>query len=81
MARGGTVSIGKDRVDYAQFGEGSKVLVILPGLSESLVSLKGKALLLSMPYRKYLKDFTIYMFGRRSSIPMSYSIKDMAVYK
>lgn len=77
-AKNGEVRLGETSMSYASFGHGSNVLVILPGLSDGLATVKGKALLLAAPYRPYLADFTIYMFSRKDTMPEGYSIKDMA---
>lgn len=63
---------------YVSFGTGDKKLIVLPGLSDGLATVKGKALLLMWPYRKYLHDYTVYMFSRRDPIPENYSIREMA---
>ncbi len=76
--KNGKVSIGDTEMYYAAFGRGKKRLVVLPGLSDGLATVKGKALVLSMPYMKYLKEFTVYMFSRKNSMPEGYSIRDMA---
>ena len=63
---------------YVSFGTGDKRLVVLPGLSDGLATVKGKALILSAPYRKFFSDYTVYMFSRKEIMPEGYSIKDMA---
>ena len=63
---------------YASFGHGERPLVILPGLSDGLATVAGKALLLAGPYRPYLNDFTIYMFSRKEPLPQGHTIRDMA---
>ena len=63
---------------YVSFGSGSKTLVVLPGLSDGLATVKGKAWILSLPYRKYLKDYTVYMFSRKNKMPEGYTIREMA---
>ena len=78
MYRNGCVSIDDTGMYYVSFGNGSRNLVVLPGLSDGLTTVKGKALVLSVPYRKYLRDYTVYMFSRKNSMPDGYSIKDMA---
>lgn len=74
----GSVSIGNTEMEYVSFGEGNRVLVLLPGLSDGLASVKGKALLLAPPYRQFFKEYTVYMFSRKASMPEGYSIRDMA---
>jgi pimeloyl-ACP methyl ester carboxylesterase len=76
--KNGKVSIEDTEMYYAAYGRGKKRLVVLPGLSDGLATVKGKALVLSMPYMKYLNEFTVYMFSRKNSMPKGYSIRDMA---
>ena len=76
--RNGCIDIGDTTMYYVSFGTGSKNMVVLPGLSDGLTTVKGKALLLSTPYKKFMKDYTIYMFSRKNNMPQGYSIKDMA---
>ncbi len=77
-AKNGTVSIDGTSMSYVSFGRGNKKLVILPGLSDGLTTVKGKALLLAGPYRRFLDRFTIWMFSRKDDLPEGYSIHDMA---
>ncbi|MCR5254471.1 MAG: alpha/beta hydrolase [Acetatifactor sp.] len=74
----GCVNIGDTDMYYVSFGRGEKTLVVLPGLSDGLATVKGKAFILSLPYIKNLRDFTVYMFSRKNSMPEGYSIEDMA---
>ena len=77
-AANGNVSLKNAKMSYASFGHGEKKLVILPGLSDGLATVRGKALLLAPPYRRWLDRFTVYMFSRRDDIPNGFSIRDMA---
>ncbi len=61
---------------FFRFGTGPKKLVILPGLSVQSVMLSASAI--AEKYRIMEKDFTVYVFNRRSELPPVYSIKDMA---
>ncbi len=65
-------------MQYVSFGSGKKKAVFLPGLSDGLASVKGKAFVLAAPYRKYFSEFTIYMFSRRNNLAKGISIQDMA---
>ena len=76
--KNGSVKIGNTDMNYVSFGRGSKNLIIMPGLSDGLVTVKGKALLLVWPYTKFFKEYTVYMFSRKNDMPESYSIRDMA---
>ena len=76
--KNGSVTIGNTEMYYVSFGKGPKKLVVLPGLSDGLATVKGKALILSQPYRKYFSNFTVYMFSRKNDMPEGYTIEEMA---
>ena len=59
--RNGQVKLHNTHMSYVSFGHGPHVFVILPGLSDGLTTVRGKALLLSYPYRKYFEQYTIYI--------------------
>jgi pimeloyl-ACP methyl ester carboxylesterase len=63
---------------YARFGRGNRHLILLPGLSDGLATVRGKALLLAAPYRPFLDDFTIWMLSRKDDMPGGFTIRDMA---
>lgn len=63
---------------YVSFGTGEKKAVILPGLSDGLMTVKDKAWFLSLPYRSFLQDYTVFMFSRKNDMPEGYSIEAMA---
>lgn len=60
------------------FGHGDRALILLPGLSDGLATVKGKALLLAKPYTPFFDQYTVYMFSRKNDMPTGYSIRDMA---
>lgn len=76
--KNGCVQLGDTDMYYVAFGSGNKNLVVLPGLSDGLTTVKGKAWLLRLPYKKYLKDYTVYMFSRKNRMPAGYTIRQMA---
>ena len=78
MHKNGCVKVGNTDMYYVAFGEGEKNLVVLPGLSDGLWTVNGKAWLLAGTYKKFFKDYTVYMFSRKNVIPDGYSIKEMA---
>ena len=78
MMKNGCVTIDNTDMYYVSFGTGEKKLVVLPGLSDGLTTVKGKALVLSSPYKKFFRDYTVYMFSRKNKMPEGYSIRDMA---
>ena len=77
-AKNGEISLDSTKMSYAVFGKGSKVLLILPGLSDGLATVRGKAKLLAAPYRMFFENYTVYMFSRKDDMPEGYSIRDMA---
>jgi pimeloyl-ACP methyl ester carboxylesterase len=78
MIKNGSVAIGDTEMYYAAFGSGERKLVVLPGLSDGLATVKGKAWILSPPYRRFLRDYTVFLFSRKNRMPEGYAIEDMA---
>lgn len=78
MRKNGCIKIDDTEMYYAAFGKGNKTLIVLPGLSDGLATVKGKAWLLASPYKRFLNDYTIYMFSRKNDMPEGYTIRDMA---
>ena len=76
--KNGTLSMDGTTVDYIRFGSGTRTLVMLPGLGESLRSMKGTALPMAALYRFFAKDFTVYSFSRKHQLPENYTTRDMA---
>ena len=74
----GAASVGDTQMFYIRLGAGPRNVVILPGLSDGLVTVKGKAVLLGKTYREFFSDFTIYIFSRKEPLPTDYSIREMA---
>ena len=77
-AKNGTVDLGGAEMEYIRFGTGKKILVMLPGLGDSLRSMKGMALPLAVMYRMFAGEFTVYVFGRRRGLPQGFTTRDMA---
>ena len=61
---------------YFSFGTGDRAMVILPGIDVKSVLLAAKAV--ENAYRCFAEDYTVYVFDRRSNLPASYSIREMA---
>lgn len=76
--KNGCVALGDTDMYYVSFGKGNKNLVVLPGLSDGLATVKGKAVILASPYRQFFKEYTVYMFSRKNVMPEGYSIREMA---
>ena len=61
---------------YAKFGSGSRIMVMIPGLN--IVDMNGTANNLAVFYRKFTKDFTVYVFDRRTGRDEGCTIQSMA---
>ena len=72
----GIVKTDRFSMEYIKFGSGSKVLVIIPGLS--VQSVMGSAKAVAEAYQLFAEDYTVYLFDRRQTVPSSYSIQEMA---
>lgn len=77
-AKGGIIEIGDTDVDFITFGKGKQPLVIIPGLSDGLRTVKGTAVSLAIMYRLFAKDYKVYVFSRKNKIEEGYSTRDMA---
>ena len=77
-ARNGSVPIDDTVMSFVSFGYGEKPLVILPGLSDGLMTVSGKALMLANSYKRFFDKYTVYMFSRKNKLPKEYSIREMA---
>ncbi|MBQ7284420.1 MAG: alpha/beta hydrolase [Oscillospiraceae bacterium] len=77
-AKNSSVKINNSSMDYISFGSGKKVLVMLPGLGESLQSVKGPALPMAFMYRRFAREYTVYIFSRRDNLPQGYTTADMS---
>jgi len=69
----------KNGLPYAQFGHGSRNLIIFNGLD--LKHEPPSSLLLRMVMNSFqclTKDYTVYLINRKRGLPSGYSIKDMS---
>lgn len=77
-AKNAVAKLPGGEMEYIRFGSGKRILVMLPGLGDSLRSMKGTALPVALMYRMFAKDFTVYVFSRRSNLPQDYTTQAMA---
>ncbi|MCR4614681.1 MAG: alpha/beta hydrolase [Clostridiales bacterium] len=63
-------------MDYAEFGDGSGTLVVLPGISFRKVT--NSVGFLKNTFKMFMQDYKIYVFDRRNNIGEHYSVYDMA---
>lgn len=77
-AKNGKIDIENTYMDYMTFGKGTKNIIMIPGLGESLMSFKGLAAPFSVMYKMFAKEYKVHVFSRRKVVPEGFSIKDMA---
>lgn len=65
-------------MNYVSFGSGEKTLIMLPGLSDGLSTVNGKAFILAVIYRIYAQKYKVYIFSRKNHLPKTYSTRQMA---
>ena len=71
-----TLRLADGTLDYAAFGRGTRPLVIIPGLS--LRDVKGAGAGLAWMYRRFAKDYRVYVLDKKSNIPAGYTVRDIA---
>ena len=76
--KNGCAAVRDTDMYYVSFGNGSKNLVVLPGLSDGLSTVKGKGVFLKAPYKKHLDEYTVTVFSRKNDMPEGYTIRQMA---
>lgn len=77
-ALNGSIALNNAQMDYIRFGYGDKTLIMLPGLSDGLRTVKGMAIPFAVSYRAFAKRFQVYVFSRINQLKPGYSTKDMA---
>ena len=77
-AKNGSVPVDDTQMSYVCFGHGPKHFVLLPGLSDGLTTVKGKAVMLARPYQKFFDRYTVWMFSRKDELPQGCTIREMA---
>lgn len=74
----GSILMGHTEMDYISYGKGKQVLVILPGLGDGLMTVRGKAVIFAAAYRIYSHAYKVYVFSRKNRLAQEYSTRDMA---
>lgn len=78
QAKNKSVKIGNTTMNYAQFGTGSKNLIMIPGLGDGLRTGDKLAFFYALLYGKFTKDYTVYVFSQKNKMPEKYSTRKMA---
>lgn len=76
--KNGALLIGGRKMDYIAFGRGKRTLVMIPGLSDGLQTVRGLALPFAWLYRTLGRQFRMYCFSRTDRMPAGYTTRDMA---
>ena len=71
-----TVRTENMEMKYFRFGSGKKNFVILPGLS--LKSVTESADAVAAAYQCFEKEYTVWLFDRRTDLPKVYPVREMA---
>jgi len=77
-AKSGSLELSGGKMEYIRFGRGAQVLIMLPGLGESLQSINGTAIPMAILYREFAREFTVYAFGRKFPLLDGCTTRDMA---
>ena len=77
-AKNNNIKIEQSDMDYISFGKGNKNLIIIPGLGDGLRTVKGMAIPLALMYKKFAKEYTVYIFSRRNNLTNGFTTQDMA---
>jgi pimeloyl-ACP methyl ester carboxylesterase len=77
-AKNEVVKLGNTEMDYISFGKGSRNLIMLPGLGDGLLTVKGTALPFAIGYRAYAKNYKVHVFSRKNQMDDGYSTREMA---
>ncbi len=72
----GSVPLGTGKIDYAVFGCGTVPLVMIPGLS--LRDVKGAGAGLAIMYRRFAKEYRVYVIDKKSDIPEDCTVTSLA---
>jgi len=77
-AANGNIEIENGDMDFISFGRGDKCLVMIPGLSDGLKTVRGMAIHLAFMYKCFAKSHKVYILSRKNNMEDGYSTKDMS---
>ena len=78
QAKNGTLAMAGRSMDYISFGGGDRPLIMLPGLSDGLKTVKGAAAPFAWMYRAFAKEHKVYVLSRINQLAEGYTTGDMA---
>ncbi len=74
----GNIALGNGQMQYVVFGQGTRPLVIIPGLSDGIRTVKGTGHLLKYFYHKFTKEFQVWVFSRKNELTPNMTTREMA---
>lgn len=72
------ISIRGAETDYLVFGQGSRNLLLIPGVGDGFRTAKGMAWPMAWMYRSFAKDFRVWYISRRNNLPEGFTTAQMA---
>ena len=70
------LTLNNKQINYITFGKGSKSLIMIQGLNTN--GIKGAANSLAYMYRIFAKDYTVYLFDRRTEVYDGITVRELA---
>ena len=77
-AGNGYIRIDDTAMDYVTFGKGNNILIMIPGLGDGITTVKGMTIPMAMAYRRYAKEYKVYVFSRKRKLEENASTNTMA---
>ena len=77
-AKNENIQVNGGDFDYISFGEGSDVLIMLPGVGDGFKTARGVAVPFAFMYSKFAELFKVYVFSRRNNLQEGATTADMA---
>lgn len=70
------LNLNNKQINYITFGKGPKPLIMIQGLNTN--GIKGAANSLAYMYRIFAKDYTVYLFDRRTEVYDGITVRELA---
>lgn len=70
------LNLNNKQINYITFGKGTKPLIMIQGLNTN--GIKGAANSLAYMYRIFAKDYTVYLFDRRTEVYDGITVRELA---
>ncbi|MDD4363907.1 MAG: alpha/beta hydrolase, partial [Atribacterota bacterium] len=74
----GNILIGDSEMQYVVFGKGDRSLVIIPGLSDGIRTVKDTKLILWQQFRKFAICYKVWVFSRKNKLKPQMTTREMA---